>query len=63
MTTSITWHPYPAEKPTEGTYLVCCHDGTGEVDMAFADYKADRFIGWGDEVFAWAVPPKPYGEE
>ena len=66
MTTSITWHKYPDEKPTVGTYLVTCKDFDGVSDLCFGEFKYGTWVHCpylDDQVIAWAEMPKPYGEE
>ena len=61
MTTEITWHPYPQEKPTEnGQYIIT---GFDEIKFVCSTMYHTEF-GWSflkdDMVIAWAELPKAY---
>ena len=64
MTTEITWHPYPKEKPpkTRQTYLVSAYRG-GEL-VVFEDFYGEfddaMTFALGCQVVAWAEMPKAY---
>lgn len=60
-TTTITWHPYPQEKPTEINNYILTTPSHGLRFGAWIKEK-DRFMDAGKtiDVIAWAELPKAY---
>lgn len=61
-TTTITWHPYPQEKPTENErYLLTCEYKCC-IGVTYGKWWDDEFVDIDEEgkVIAWAELPKAY---
>ena len=66
--TTVEWHPYPQERPTEDKfYLVTIkYKRTSKVDIwdsVNGYFYIEGVLYDGNEVIAWAEMPGPYKEE